>query len=41
MASVKRLLSIAICCVVAVQAAAQHLPDRSWTPNFEFCSLVL
>ena len=35
MASVKRLLSIAICCVVAVQAAAQHLPDRPRTPDFE------
>ena len=35
MASVKRLLSIAICCVVAVSAAAQRLPDRSRTPDFE------
>ena len=35
MASVKRLLSIAFCCVVAVSAAAQRLPDRSRTPDFE------
>ena len=35
MASVKRLLSIAFCCVVAVTAAAQRLPDRSRTPDIE------
>ena len=35
MASVKRLLSLAICCVVAGSAAAQRLPDRSRTPDFE------
>ena len=35
MASVKRLLAFAICCVVAVSAAAQRLPDRSRKPDFE------
>ena len=35
MASVKRLLGIAFCCVVAVPAAAQRLPDPDRTPAFE------
>ena len=35
MASVKRLLSVIICCVVALPAAAQRLPDRVRTPEFE------
>ena len=35
MASVKRLLGIAFCCVVAVPAAAQRLPDPDRKPAFE------
>ena len=35
MASVKRLLSISICCVVALTAAAQPLPERNPMPAFE------
>ena len=35
MASVKRLLCISICCVVALPAAAQRLPERSRPHAFE------
>ena len=35
MASVKRLLTIFQCCVVAFTAAAQHLPERSGTVRME------